>query len=203
MLLHFRGHGSSQSKKISYGFNERKDIKAAIDFIRLMHRGHTVEIGIDGVSMGAAATAYAVAYDSVRPDWVILESCYDDIRKALNNRLEIRHIPVPFIPVIARPLEFVGQYVFNLPMNDLNPALALKKIRCPVLVLAGDSELVLKVPEVVNLFENIPEPKRLVLFPGAAHEDLLSFDPRRYIRTVDSFLDDYSPSRIADRQTST
>jgi hypothetical protein len=27
-----------------------------------------------------------------------------------------------------------------------------------------------------------------VLFPGAAHEDLLAYDPRRFIRAVDDFL---------------
>jgi pimeloyl-ACP methyl ester carboxylesterase len=193
LLLHFRGHGSSEAKNISYGFNERKDIKAAIDFIHLIHRGRPVEIGIDGVSMGAAAIAYAVAYESIQPNWVILESCYDDIRRALANRLAT-HIPVPFVPFVARPLEFVGKYVFQLPIEALNPAMALEKILCPVLVLAGDAEKVLKMEEVERLYRGIPEPKRLVLFPGAEHEDLLVHDPRRYIRAVDSFLDEFSRS---------
>jgi pimeloyl-ACP methyl ester carboxylesterase len=197
MLLHFRGHGSSESKNISYGFNESKDIKGAIDFIRLVHKGHPVEIGIDGVSMGAAATAFAVAYQDVRPDWVILESCYDDIHQALSNRLETR-IPDPVVPLIARPLEFFGEHFFHLPVDHLNPAEALRKIHCPVLVLAGDSEKVLKVENVERLFDNIPEPKRLVFFPGAGHEDLLTHDPRRFIRTVDAFLKEFSPSQKSE-----
>jgi len=194
MLLHFRGHGSSESRKISYGLNESRDIRAAIDFIRLVHKDHEVEIGIDGVSMGAAAAAFAVAYENIHPDWVILESCYDDIRQALANRIET-HIPVPFVPVLARPLEFVGEHLFQLPMDDLNTITALKKIQCPVLVLAGDSEKVLKVEEVEKLFRNIPEPKRLEFFPGAKHEDLLAYDPRRFIRSVDAFLKEFSPSQ--------
>lgn len=194
MLLHFRGHGSSEKKKISYGFNESMDIRGAIDFIGLVHKGHKVEIGIDGVSMGAAATAFAVAYRDVRPDWVILESCYDDIHQALSNRLETR-IPEHVVPLIARPLEFFGEHIFQLPVDELNPAEALRKIHCPVLVLAGDSERVLKVKEVEKLFNNIPEPKRLVFFPGAEHEDLLVRDPRRFIRTVDAFLKEFSPSQ--------
>ncbi len=193
LLLHFRGHGSSQPRNISYGLNESRDIKAAIDFIRLMHKGHRVEIGLDGVSMGAAAAAFAVAYENIQPDWVILESCYDDIRQALSNRLE-RRFPIPFVPFIARPLEFVGEHLFQLPIDDLNPAAALEKIRCPVLVLAGDNEKVLKVEEVEKLFRNIPEPKRLVFFPGAEHEDLLAHDPRRFISVVDAFLDEFSRS---------
>ena len=200
LMLHFRGHGGSESTRISYGFNERKVVKAAVDFIRLIHRRQQVEIGIDGVSMGAAAAAYAVAYESINPDWVILESCYDNINQALENRLGTR-VPVPLVPFVARPMEFMGKHVFQLPLEDLNPTKALESIHCPVLMLAGDSEKVLKTEEVEKLFQSIPEPKRLVFFPGAEHEDLLLQDPRRYIKTVDGFLREFSPSQADARKT--
>jgi uncharacterized protein len=191
LLLHFRGHGSSEASRISYGFDERKDVKAAIEFIRSVNPVQPVEIGIDGISMGAAATAFAVAYESINPDWIILESCYDNISRALINRLEER-FSRPFVPIIAQSLEFAGKHVFQLPMKDLNPTKALEKMHCPVLVLAGDSEKVLKSAEVERLYQAIPEPKRLVFFPGAAHEDLLVFDPRRYIGAATDFLNEFS-----------
>ena len=208
LLLHFRGHGSSESARISYGYNERRDVKAAIDFIRSLHPGQPVRIGIDGVSMGAAAAAYAVALESINPDWVILESCYDNIRRALANRLE-QHVRSPLVPLIAWPLEFVATHLFRLRVQELDAAKALEKIHCPVLVLAGDSEKVLKTEEVESLYMCIPEPKRLVFFPGAGHQDLLVFDPRRYIKAVAGFLRDYaqpgpgmmptSPAAIAEK----
>jgi alpha-beta hydrolase superfamily lysophospholipase len=85
-------------------------------------------------------------------------------------------------------------------MEDLNPTKALEKIHCPVLVLAGDSEKVLRTEEVENLYLSIPEPKRLVFFPGAAHEDLLVYDPRRYINAVTGFLSKFSPTPSSDAQ---
>ncbi len=60
LLLHFRGHGSSDPSRISYGYHERKDVMAAFEFIRSLNPGAPVHIGIDGISMGAAAAAYAV-----------------------------------------------------------------------------------------------------------------------------------------------
>jgi uncharacterized protein len=202
LLLHFRGHGSSEAAHISYGYNERLDVKAAMEFIRSVQPGQPVQLGIDGISMGAAAAAYAVAFESVKPDWVILESCYDNIHLALANRLE-RHVFGPFIPMIARPLEFVGENVFRLPIKSLNPTKALEKIHCPVLVLAGDSEKVLKAAEVEHLYRSIPEPKRLVFFPGAVHEDLLVCNPRRYIKTVTDFLREFSQSQSSNQEMST
>jgi uncharacterized protein len=202
LLLHFRGQGSSEAANTSYGFNERMDVRAAMEFIRSVRPGQPVQIGIDGVSMGAAAAAYAVAYESVNPDWVILESCYDNIHQALANRLE-QHISGLFVPLISRPLEFVGKHVFQLPLESLNPAKALEKIQCPVLVLAGDSEKVLKAEDVERLYQGIPEPKRLVFFPGAAHEDLLAYDPRRYIKAVTDFLRVFSQHQALNREMPT
>lgn len=196
LLLHFRGHGSSDSARISYGMDERRDVKAGIDFIRSLYPGQPLEIGIDGISMGAAAASFAVAYEDINPDWVILESCYDNIRRALTNRLKL-HVYSPIVPLIARPLEFVAQHVFNLRVEELDPANALRKIRCPVLVLAGDSEKVLQIAEVEYLYGCIPEPKQLVFFPGAGHEDLFIHNPRRFIKNVDAFLRQYSPRQDA------
>ncbi len=187
LLLHFRGHGASEAARISYGYEERKDVKAAMEFIRSLYPGESVRIGIDGVSMGAAAAAYAVALESIDPDWVILESCYDNIRQALANRLA-QHLSSPLIPLIAWPLEFVATHIFRLRLENLDAAKAIEKIRCPVLVLAGDSEQVLKTEEVESLYKRIPGSKHLVYFPGARHEDLLVHDPRRYIRAVSKFL---------------
>jgi uncharacterized protein len=191
ILLHFRGHGNSESSIISYGFHERKDVKAAIKYLREAYPGEKLEIGIDGVSMGAAAAAFAIDYESIDPDWIILESCYDTLHHALGNRLR-SHLVETLVPIFACPLEFAGKHLFRLPVEKVNPAKALEKIQCPALVLAGDSEMVLKTEEVESLFQNIPEPKRLVFFPGAKHEDLLVHDPHRFIKTVDEFLREYS-----------
>ncbi len=45
----------------------------------------------------------------------------------------------------------------------------------------------------------IPEPKRLEVFPGVGHEDLLMCNPRRYIRAVDAFLEEFGKGEPVDR----
>lgn len=187
MLLHFRGHGSSDASRISYGYHERRDVEAAFNFIRSLTPGLKVPIGINGISMGAAAATYAVGLGAIDPCWMILESCYDNIRHALANRLALR-VGHSLTPWLAFPIEYVVEHLVRLRAEDLDPAKALEKCRCPVLIMAGDSERVLRLVEIEYLYGCIPHPKRLVLFPGADHQDLLLFDYRRYSRAVDAFL---------------
>ena len=77
LILHFRGHGASQRARISYGYHERKDVKAAFEFIR--SACPEARIGIDGISMGAAAAAYAVGLEDLDPAWMILQMFLDKI----------------------------------------------------------------------------------------------------------------------------
>jgi dipeptidyl aminopeptidase/acylaminoacyl peptidase len=192
LLLHFRGHGGSDRARISYGYHERRDVIAAFEFIRSLRPGHRARIGIDGISMGAAAAAYAVGGGEIDPEWMILESCYDNIRHALANRLA-RRIGYSLTPFLAWPVELVVEQLVRLRAKDLDPAKALENARCPVLVMAGDSERVLKMVEIEYLFGCLPEPKRLVVFSGAGHEDLLAVNPRRYAREVSKFLREFAP----------
>jgi len=142
--------------------------------------------------MGAAAAAYAVGGGEIDPEWMILESCYDNIRHALANRLA-RRVGYSLTPFLAWPVELVVEQLVRLRAKDLDPAKALEKARCPVLLMAGDSERVLKMVEIEYLFGCIPEPKRLVVFPGAGHDDLLAVNPRRYAREVSRFLREFAP----------
>ncbi len=192
VLLHFRGHGSSDSSLISYGYHEAKDVEAAFRFIRTLRPGHRSRIGVDGVSMGAAAAAYAIGNGMIDPDWLILESCYDNIRHALKNRLAL-HMSGSLAPIVAWPIEVLVEQLVRLRADDLDPAKALEKARCPILLLCGDSEKVLKPLEIEYLYGCMPQPKRCVLFPGAGHEDLLLYDPRRYAKAVGSFLREFTP----------
>ena len=142
--------------------------------------------------MGAAAAAYAVGMEKIDPEWMILESCYDNIRHALANRLA-RRVGYSLTPFLAWPVELVVEQLTRLRAKDLDPGKALENANCPVLVLAGDAEQVLKMVEIEYLFGCLREPKRLVVFPGIGHEDLLAMKPRRYTREVSKFLREFAP----------
>ncbi len=59
---------------------------------------------------------------------------------------------------------------------------------CPVLVAGGDRDAHTTFLETQRLFQAAWEPKQLVIFEGAAHNDLLTYDHDKYCEIV-AFLD--------------
>ena len=62
----------------------------------------------------------------------------------------------------------------------------LKRIKSPVLVMAGDRDII-KIEHTLKIFENIPE-AQLEIVAGATH-NIPSDDPARFNRTVAEFLE--------------
>ena len=103
-----------------------------------------------GESLGAAvALELALAYP---PAGLILQSPFTSIR-------DIARVHYPFIPRALVPEAY--------PSLDRIPGL-----RAPLLVLHGARDPVVPLMHGEELFHAAPEPKRLEVFPTAAHNDL-------------------------------
>jgi hypothetical protein len=66
-------------------------------------------------------------------------------------------LPKPFVPDAFPSLRRIGS------------------LRCPVLIMHGDNDELLPVRMGRELFAAAPEPKRLHIYPGAGHNDLILF----------------------------
>ena len=181
LLIDLRGTGESEAQPISYGWHERHDIHAATDF--LQKKGYT-RIGAHGISLGAAATVYGL---QEKPDYafVILESCYGSARDALNNRLEMKHIP-RFSTMFMRKF---SEWSLDVTMDKLRPTDYIKSAQMPVLIIAGDSEQRVKKSETEALYTNCGSSnKSLHYIKGAKHVDLLNHSPEAYRKIFYEFL---------------
>jgi hypothetical protein len=65
----------------------------------------------------------------------------------------------------------------------------LAEIRCPLLVIHGDSDELIPVQEGLTLFEAANEPKQLFMVEGAGHNDVSMRAGRRYASFIRSWLD--------------
>ena len=77
-------------------------------------------------------------------------------------------------PIVPRPL-VPNAY----PSLDLIP-----RLRAPLLVLHGADDPIVPLMDGEALYEAAPEPKRIEVFPGIGHNDVLARAGSRWIRTI-------------------
>ena len=78
VLFDSRAHGDSEGDYCTYGYYEKRDIKAIVDAIR--EKDATIPIGIWGNSMGGAIALQALAYDN-RLQFGVIESTFTDLHQ--------------------------------------------------------------------------------------------------------------------------
>jgi len=183
LLVDCYGSGGSAGRDTSIGWHEAKDAVAAVGEARRLPGGDRVVLF--GVSMGAAAALRAIAEDGVRPDRLVLEMPFDRLVNTLGHRL--RSVGLPPWP-LAHVLLFWGGVQQGFSPFDHNPVDYAPAAAVPVLFLHGERDERVTVAEARAVYERLPGPKELVLFPTARHDSLLEQDPGRWTAAVEGFL---------------
>lgn len=186
-MIDLQAHGETSGEHITMGHLERHDVQAAVSFVRRNNPTH--RIVVLGRSLGGAA---ALIGSPLPIDALILESVYPTITQATFNRLARRIGPLAYI---ASPL-LTAQLPLRLgiSLDELRPIDNISQAACPVLVMSGSLDERTTAAETKALFSAAREPKKLVLFPDAAHVDLYSNAPDLYKQTVLEFLRERLPA---------
>jgi alpha-beta hydrolase superfamily lysophospholipase len=187
LIYDSRGHGESEAALNSIGYYEQKDLSAAVNFV---NNKNINNIYCDGISQGGATIIYALANGKLKNvKAVILESVYDDLHKAIDNR---------FKKYTLLPADVAGYFMvkfaedrLNISVNQMKPYESIKQINIPVLIISGTDDSNTKLEDTEHLFANANQPKELVMFEGAGHEDLYKFNQELYENSIISFLNNY------------
>jgi alpha-beta hydrolase superfamily lysophospholipase len=182
LLPDLRGTGESEGDMVTYGWQERHDLKAAYAFLRENGYEH---VGAHGISLGAATICYSCPEISDY-DFVILESSYDNLENAYRNRLAMVGVP----EIVALPVRYFVQWRLGEWAENLQPMESVKACNAPTLVMAGDAERELKLSETQALFANVgATDKQLHIFPGGRHENFYSRFKEDFVSAFNTFLD--------------
>ncbi|AMV36641.1 alpha/beta hydrolase [Planctomyces sp. SH-PL62] len=186
MLISLRAHGDSSGDFNDIGLGARRDVVAAVDFLRT--RRPDRPIVVFGVSLGSAAATFAAADLGDRVDGYVLESPYQDLKTAVWNRTHA------YLPPGLDKLAYLGLRLAGLAflpeLDAISPLRAVDAIpeSTPVLIMAGEADDLASPEEARAIFQRVRNHGRLETFPGATHHDLAAVDPERYERTIVEFV---------------
>jgi pimeloyl-ACP methyl ester carboxylesterase len=157
-----RAHGESGGTFCSYGVLERRDVSRALDAVK------ADRAVLFGSSLGAAVALQAAAVDP-RIQGVIAQSPFKDLRSIAQER-------APFIASQAQidKAFALAEEEGHFHIDDASPLVAARSIHVPVLLLHGDADRETKPEHSVALYAALAGQKRLVLVPGATHNDVLA-----------------------------
>jgi len=177
-----RACGESEGDLISLGYYEAEDLIAAVKFLK--EKGMK-RIAADGISQGGATIVFA-AQKTNDLDCIIIESCYDELVNAVNNRFKsMLFIPGEIGSALMIP---IAEKKLNAKISDIAPVNYIDKIEVPVYVISGAADTRTTETETKKIFDKANAPKQLWIVPNAKHEDLYRVGGTEYEKNILEFL---------------
>lgn len=169
LLIDYRGYGQSDG-----GFpTESKvyqDAQAAWSYLTRERQIRPHQIFIYGHSLGGAI-AVDLAMQHPEAAGLIVESSFTSIREMIDHRGRYGIFPVNLI--LTQRFDSIDK---------------VKSLQLPVLFIHGTADTLIPPQMSQSLFAATPEPKQLVLVPGAGHNNVAELGGFQYLQAIRSFV---------------
>jgi len=162
LVFDFRAQGESEGDRLSFGDWERRDVRAALDFVAAQRDVDAARLGILGFSAGSAPVAM-VAADDPRIRAVVIEGTYTSMKDALHDqsgRLGWLWSTPALLLLRASGID-VNAVRTDTAVARLSPR--------PLLLVHGDQEPDYVQASMRKLYAAASQPKRLLVVRGAGH----------------------------------
>ncbi|HLB00582.1 MAG TPA: alpha/beta hydrolase [Bacteroidota bacterium] len=184
-LYDSRRHGESDGEYCTYGYFEKKDVIAVIDYLAGRPDLGGTPIAMFGTSMGAAVAIQAAAIDT-RIRAVIAENSFATLRSIFDD-YQKRMIKLPFHYlrnlVIKR-----SELVAGFEANAVSPLEAVRKIDIPLMIIVAEQDHLIRAEYSHSLFAAANEPREMFSIQGAAHSDTWEVAGGLYEKRILDFL---------------
>jgi pimeloyl-ACP methyl ester carboxylesterase len=168
MYFDFRSHGESDGEITTIGGLETIDFDAAVDWLKANRPDHAKNVGVFGLSMGAAVAVASMPKHAFLK-CAVVESPFSDYRTVI-KRWGWNHMRVPYYPIIAITLMILRARVKDPAIDAFNPVESAPKISPrPLFVIGGANDRLMTPEDVTKVFNAAREPKQLWIVPDAWH----------------------------------
>lgn len=187
MIFDFNGHGAATGPHVTLGYQEVRDLCAAIDYA--LERVPSARIGLIGYSMGASV---AIMGSIKRPvvRCVLADSPFARHRDVVAHniqRITHAHLSGKTLAFLAdRFLIHLGGY----QSRDVEPVRDVAQLAPrPLFVIHGTADSTVPVEQAIQIYRAAEQPKEIWLAEGAGHCGAYFQDRALYCaRAVDFFL---------------
>jgi pimeloyl-ACP methyl ester carboxylesterase len=196
LMVEARNHGGSGRAPCTFGRDERKDVVAAVEWLRREPERKGRPLVLYAVSLGTAAVIGAVP-DVAPLSGIILDAPMDDLLATAHRMLSEEPRPdrrrlgmvQPFRSLIVLAFELWSGVRFSevRPIDDL----ARIPPDVPILVIGGSADLRMPPATVQAMFDRLPTrpgSKSLWIRPGSTHGQVWNDDPAGYREHLAEFL---------------
>jgi len=214
LIFDFRAHGvhARPGECCSFGVDEVKDVKAAVDFVRNHPLLKDKPVIAYGISMGAAAAIEAQSrYNNKLFDALILDSPFDSMENVITRGLNTIRYTI-FGCDILKTLRLILQKSLYSPLMDrilktslrlvgldatsvatclkpVCPLESIKQVTVPCFIIGCSKDETVPVEAFEKVYENAgTKQKELWIVDGNNHVDTFSHRPEEYIYKVRAFL---------------
>jgi len=174
LLFDYRGFGDSDGSPTERGLHE--DARAVRRYLAGRSDVRADRLVYFGESLG---TAVAVRLAVEHPPAAMI------LRSPFTSLVDVGRLHYPILPV---------RWLLRDRFSAID---AIGSVRSPVLIVAGDRDRIVPLEQSRELFERTPEPRELVVVPGADHNDTALMDGRELIDAVRRFLERYLQGNAA------
>ena len=177
-LFDFRAMGESEGKYTTVGYHEKKDLLAAIDYLK--SRG-IERIGALGFSLGGAVIIMAHSPDIKA---IVSDSSYATLDLMILSLFRhYRFLRYPFVFTIKS----LSRLVLKFHTSSVSPVDTIKEVETPILLIHGERDSQIPVKNAYLLHEAAPK-SELWIVPGANHGEAQALGPIEYERRVLKFF---------------
>ncbi|GEO79344.1 alpha/beta hydrolase [Companilactobacillus mindensis] len=183
-----RSFGRSQGNYAGYGWKDRTDMKNWINMIN-RRNGKDSQIGLFGVSMGAATVMYTLGEKLQNVKFAVADCGYSTISGELDYQLkEMFHLPsFPIVPTASLYADVLAGYNFyQASTKD-----TLKRSKVPIYIIHGSKDDFVPTKNAYQNYDYAQGPKKLWIVKGAGHAQSYSVAKQKYIDNVTNYAKEY------------
>ncbi len=186
-----RGHGNSEGRYITYGYHERRDVDAVIEWLITEKQIDPTRIGLAGESMGAAISLQVAAHNErVKAVWA--DSPFASLRRVTEEYVSrITRLPESVVHPALWPAFRVANYRGKFDIDRVDPAALAAQIKCPVYLIHGTGDQLIPVEHSEHIHAALGGNKELWIVEGARHAKSIRHAKREYADKLIGFFSTY------------